>query len=259
MTTQSTIEKGLKIINTIGFAGTYYTLWKVSEPYEVSVGMYSHYIQTDHTFIQNLSKDLGKAKAKIHVDFEINLELRGQSSFFTRGETIEEVPEHLFPYGQLYGTEILISDNIWQLERLTESVGSHKHSGHGKQAKARLIHLGYKMYKGQLCSPKVLSLKKQDEKEARQEAKRIKGHHLTDGDKVQLKLKEIASFGFDGCYGWTKVVTYIDEQNRVFKYMGSSAPNISEKKFTSVMTTISHGRYDGQEETKIKRTKILAA
>lgn len=71
----------------IGFTEKYYTLWDVTND-----GMWTHY-----RYVQNLSMDFDKAKAK-RPNACVDLSLRGHSSF-----KVKSVPTDCFQYGKYRG------------------------------------------------------------------------------------------------------------------------------------------------------------
>jgi hypothetical protein len=244
---------------TIGFANQYYTLWEVGTPYKkygagmVINGVFtgSFEIVQDCHYIQNLSKDFEQAKAKISGDYVIDLDLRGHSTWTrSTGNTGNDFPSDRFPYGKLMGELISESNDIWQLNRAMNQ-GSPRTRVH---ARRRLIELGELVkYNGRWMSVG-----------AAESAKRLawvdsleRGHFFNDGAKVELSVKEIGRFGFDSAYGYTTIVTYVDSDNRMFKYMGSNPPEDLTAGFAPIKATVKHSSYNGQLETKLLRIKIL--
>ena len=88
----------------IGFATQFYTLWNYEAVPQYRTDSYGNYHQTDinhnYYYIKNISKDLDKVKS-LYPDVEINVELRGTSSF-TRNEKID-LPDNYFWYGKYAG------------------------------------------------------------------------------------------------------------------------------------------------------------
>ncbi len=81
------MELNEPITTYIGFTNVYYTLWSVIKGRIYSAHGGSYEDKTDYYFIQNLSKDLDKAKAKVEQSkgkgsFIVDLELRGTKSFY---------------------------------------------------------------------------------------------------------------------------------------------------------------------------------
>lgn len=81
------------------------------------------------------------------------------------------------------------------------------------------------------------------------------GHYFTDGQRVELKIKEVDCFSFDTHFGTTFICKFVDESGKMFKYMGSNPPDVSKDEFTVVKATIKHDNYKGINETKIQRIK----
>lgn len=273
---------------TIGFTNQYYTLWSVSEPYNHFYSQYEYDVKQDYSYYQNLSFDLSEAKSKVESKYPetpylIDLSLRGESGSYTNtlnGERLSNAPDWMFSFGKLKYQDIRESDDVWQLDR---AYGQEKNARTRVHARRRLIDLGELVkYEWVDTFSQNVNWDKQDENghllpEKIEDVKRVKkyatlaqiaafekeknkpvaGHYETDGAKVVLELKEIDSFGFNGNYGYTYVVTYADINNREFKYMGSSPSNISQDEFVKVQATIAHDTYRGNE-TKLKRIKVLA-
>lgn len=273
---------------TIGFTNQYYTLWSVSEPYKHYYNQYEYDIHQDVRYFQNLSLDLNEAKKKVEtnfpgLDYLVDLSLRGESGSYTNtlnGERLSNAPDWMFSFGKLKYQDIRESDDVWQLNR---AYNNEKNARTRVHARRRLIELGELVkYEWVETFAQNINWNKQDKNgnflpEKIEDVKRIKkyatleqvasfdkeknkpvaGHYEADGVKVVLELKEIDSFGFNGNYGYTYIVTYADINNREFKYMGSSPSNISQDDFVKVQATIAHDTYRGNE-TKLKRIKILA-
>lgn len=278
---------------TIGFTEKYYTLWSVGEPYEekhyyngLCVG--STWKQECH-YIQNLSMDLDRAKAKAQSmgEYEINLELKGQSSFtYTVSSNIKNredyFPHDCFSFGQYEGTKIMDCDNVWQIERAYKNEKSARRRAY---ARRKLIDLGllvrYTWYEEVCigdanwgkrdengnCLPEDIKYEKVKRNYATPEYVNVmegvkyfdsleKGYLFEDGQKVEIEIKRIASksFSFNGSFGKTYVENYVTRCGKLVKYMGSSPVDISEKEFVKVQATIKHDFYT-EAETKLIRIK----
>jgi len=99
-------------------------------------------------------------------------------------------------------------------------------------------------------------IKKREIKATREAA--INGHHETDGARLSLKITRLGAIGsFETQYGTTFIFTFIDENNRLFKYMGSTALKIEDGETVNVKATIKHSEYKGVQETKLQRIKII--
>lgn len=81
------------------------------------------------------------------------------------------------------------------------------------------------------------------------------GHHSENGEKVELVLTEVEAFGFDGTYGYTHVITYVSDDNKLYKYVGGSPKEFNPG--SRVKATIKHKEYNGQPETHLLRIKVL--
>lgn len=261
---------------TIGFTTEFYTLWDVQKE-----GNY---------YIKNLSKDFSVARSKMKgiegIDWKIDLDMRGESTWeLTDYDKIEVFWEDWqFTYGKLKGEDMRTCDDVWQLNRVYQS---NANIGQRRRvfARRRLIELGelqrFTMIKHEdlladyceLCEwskfgvlPNKPTWTEQQVVYGTKEVitryatpKQIlwytlsKGHHEQDGARVTLMLQEIDSFSFETYYGTIYVVTYKDDQGRMFKYMGSSPPMVSPACFGKFKATINHSEYKGVAETKLKR------
>lgn len=90
----------------------------------------------------------------------------------------------------------------------------------------------------------------------REERNKLNGHFFTDGQKVQLEIKEVASNGYQGFYGWTSIKTYLTKDGQVVKYVGSS-PIRFEEEWCKVKGTVKHTEYKGVKETHLQRIKLI--
>lgn len=234
----------------IGFAKQFFTLWTVSEPYTVHTGQFTSYQKIDTSYIQNLSKDLETAKSKVDGDFEINLELRGTKNFSTCGEIIDETPESKFKFGKYRWTDV---DECVDFEYMVW----YYNETSNKCVERALIAAGYKKHKGAIVSAEAYKAQKSEAKKARHIEKLERGHHFANGEKVEISIKKIGGFCFDGTYGTTFVETYESNDGKLFKYMGSSPADISHQKFITIKATIKNSNYKGIDETLLQRIKII--
>ena len=280
----------------IGFTEVFYTLWEVGEPYEVPVYYKAMKvgatIKQDVVYIQNLSKELDKAKAKMKGDYKIDLELRGHSSFTrTLSSNIKDRENYYgsdcFSFGRMEGCMFAECTDVWQLDRAMREEKSLRRRVY---ARLRLAELGELIrYDWKETLNKVVmepdgnggmiekrtpegdfefefdrmvrhryAWPKQVEKFEREKylASFTAGHHFTDGSKVTLEIKEIDAFSFEGRFGTTYVRTYATKCGKQVKYMGSSPAEISNENFVEVAATIKHDNYKGAE-TKLLRIKLL--
>lgn len=236
---------------TIGFANKYYTLWDVSEVYTEHYSKYSYREKQDFNYIQNLSMDLDKAKAKLKdKEFKVDLELRGSSSYTTEGKIIDTRPENVFRFGK-YGDK-----NIEEIDDLSYIFWYYGQTNN-LIAKNVLLKNGYKEVDNVLYTEEeyknYLDNKKQEDYLDSLES----GHFHENGEKVELKLKQVDAFTFDGAYGTTVVMTFASEDGKKYKYMGSNPPDIYEDAFYNVKATIKHDSYNGIDETKLLRIKVV--
>lgn len=251
----------------IGFAREFYTLWTVIEiPRYANIEGARVHVGTEwkYTYIQNLSMDLDKALEKVENAWgvkspEIDESLRGVSSrSFSRYEQ-RALPYTVFPFGKLMHQEISTADDVWQLTRVFSGDGS---IGGGKEldtlirqkrrvlARRRLIELGeLTKVDGKLLTKKEI-----------EHLEKVKASEWfnKDGERVELKLIFVSSTSFETSFGRTYVVTYKDENGRVYIYRGGSPPYIEDKdEFFTVKVTIKHDTYREVKQTLIQRPKVL--
>ena len=267
-------------MKVIGFANQYYTLWNVSEPYREYVSEHSWYMKVDCQYIQNLSKDLEAAKAKLTGEYRINLELRGEKgwSFSERvgGKQSSllpyQFPEHFYGYvGQDIRT---IEDEagikmLWVLYMKKEiwdnSVEEHNFKNLNPHwvkpvvyARRRLVELGKLIrYKGKYYSPKYLEIVKAKEEIVEQKSALEHGSFFTEGARIDLEVKEIDRFNFESKFGTTFIQTLATSCGKLVKYMGASPIDIANDTFTKIKATIKHSEYNGVNETKLQRIKLI--
>jgi len=225
-------------MEVIGFGGTYYTLWEKLEE-----NLYPYYIK-------RISKSLEKAKT-LYPNAEVDLSLQGQK-WEVRPECEKvEIPETHFQFGKYKETPIAECEDISYVDWYFVNTQS-------PEAEKVLIQNGYKKLENIYFAPDEYKIKKL--KSSGQD-----GHYFEDKTRVDLELKEIDSFHFDGFYGTTWIITYIDNNNRFFYYKGSSIPNITNRQetrrngiddFVTVTATIKHGYYNGIEKTYLQRIKV---
>jgi len=275
-------------MKVIGYANVYYTLWEVSEPYKKYTSATSFYWETSYHYFQNLSMDFGVAKAKVcHEPYEVDLELRGSSSFTKRNSTsISEASSYQFSFGRMEGNDIRECNDIWQLSRLLEGQDSQIFiiKRRAVYARQRLIELGemvkYTWFEKQIGDEvtdelgfhiryNYINVKRsytttksailmEAEKEALKSKREMFGHYFNEGEKQVLSLKKLEEFWFETIYGRSCVCAYVDDQGRGFKYMGSNPPQfINQEEFTTIKGTVSHGEYRGVQETKLKRITLV--
>ncbi len=245
-------------MQTIGFTEKFYTLWEVgdivAEPVHyngIEIGV--NYMQRVN-YIQNLSFDLEAAKSKLVGPYEIDLELRGHSSFNRLVSSNIKDRENYYKddclsFGKMEGVRFVDVTDIWQLNRAFREEKSGRRRA---RARRRLIELGalirYRLGNYNYASQEEIDM---------DFIAKNSGHHFSDGQKVELEIEEIRRGGFEGFYGWTSIVTYKTACGKVVKYMGSSSPYLKQEGFTKVRATIKHDNYNGKPETKLQRIKVL--
>lgn len=85
----------------------------------------------------------------------------------------------------------------------------------------------------------------------------VNGHHEIDGKRLEITITRVGNIGsFETQYGTTYIFTFIDSNNRLFKYMGSNRLEIEDGQTVEVKATIKHSEYKGVAETKLQRIKI---
>lgn len=266
----------------IGFSGTYYCLWSWwTEKIYTMTGSGNYVASSGYTkygYIKRISTDLNKVK-ELYPNLTIDMGLHGQRWERSGNEVKKEaLPHDVFPYGfRGVGDKIMESNEVkflWSLF-LSNQFGVGRSKVYARRRLAELGLLvryktskvvkmtttdenGYVVETGEefvirrsYCSPKLVQ-KVEFEKNA------VKGHFFENGKRVKLMLKQVKSFSFDSQYGTCYVVEYMDAENRVFKYKGSTPPEISKEDFEEVQATIKHGEYKGQAETQIQRIKTLS-
>lgn len=228
----------------IGFSGTFYCLWHYGKDVR---GNYKH------SYIKKISTDIEKVK-KLYPEYPIDMQLQGWSWSPKQSEsTFIKPTDSQFTFGKQRGCEISTSDDIkalWSLYLTVESgIGRNK-----VYARRRLIELGllvrYRNGHSNYCSPAYAAKLEAD--------KAGKGLFYNNGEKVVLNVKWSRSFNYETQYGRVFVVEYLDTENRVFKYKGSTPPYFENKDgFTTIKATIKHSNYKGQDETLIQRIQII--
>lgn len=230
-------------MKTIGFANQYYTLWNVTKT-KVAINPFQVIERSHFTYIQNLSKDLEKAKEKISGDFVLDLELRGDvREFYTDGEPSQEIPESVFKFGKYIYQDITSCKDF-------DYVKWYYSETDNEFALEVLLKNGFELVDGILYDL--------DDAEKQKHYLSLKRGHLFENKKrVELKIKTIKAFGFEGYYGYTFIRVYETECGKEVKYMGSNPPEISYEVFEAVKATIKHDNYNGVDETKLQRISLL--
>lgn len=251
---------------TLGFANMFYTLWLLDEPFKV----YSDYAMGQYELKQlchyryNLSTDYNKAIEKIKDlsgdDYDIDLSLRGSSSFNRILSSGNDLPEECFTFGKYAGEKIMLCDDTWQLKRaMTEERGKRRRV----YARRRLIDLGELVRNtigagddNYINASHFQWYKEKQDLDARH------GHVFENGKRIELSLKCIKEAGFLSFNEYKGEIyifvnTYEDEQGRLFIYKGENPPKVSQDDFTKVKGTIEHTEYKGVKQTRLKRIILL--
>lgn len=282
---------------TIGFTNHYYTLWSVVDVETWNPIYRVMYIVTHYNYRQNLSMDMEEAKKKIaemagDKGYDIDLDLRGDHGKYFTKTRIANLEPYKFSFGKLTGQDIRTSEDVWQLNRAVSQEANPRRKVY---ARRRLIELGEMVkfsymertkefregtpeelkkladeagmclgeFTGSFgkehaftveifrtwCPKKLYEYKQRD---------KFKGHHFENGKRIDLKLKQIGKVReFEGMYGTSYLVALQDAEGRIYKYMGSTKPDINDEDFTACKATVKHEEYKGQKETKLQRIKNL--
>lgn len=267
----------------IGFTNVYYTLWRVTVFAKVE----------NVRYIQNLSIDFGEAQKKVRDilvndarmgdDFEIDLSLRGENGYnFFRPLAAKRYAPELLAFSRFAGKDMRKIDPNEEYYSHDEAVKNgfrtvrmepvfkkmsgllwatylNKDEATVKGLRRRVIARQQLLKAGILVKIGREYITPDQVKKRAINAERaaaINGHHEENGKRISLKVKKLGkAFSFDTQYGTTHVVTLIDENNRLFKYMGAKLPDI-EDEFVEIKATIKHDTYKDQPETKLQRIKI---
>ena len=232
---------------TIGFANKFHTLWNVSEPFQVRTSEFNFHYEQTFTYIKNLSFDLNEAKSKLgDTPFVIDLSLKGQKSFTSKYEVLNDAPENVFAFGKYVGNELSLDDPNY--------LKWYHNATQNKIACDLLVKAGFILYEDMIYSS--------------DEYEQIKinifinslvdGHHYDAGSKQAMSLMEIDRFWFQGRFGSCAVVKYATDDGKMVKYIGGSPSDyISEVEYTTVTANIAHNSYNEENFTKISRIKKI--
>lgn len=252
----------------IGFGGQMYTLWHWSLEASYFMSHDGKYHKTREwvrqTFVKNLSSSLDKAK-RMYPNARIDLNLKGDSwagSGFTYDKPVYE--DYQFCAGMVRSEDIRVSDNVWQLNEVFEGNRAEGSKRRRVYARRRLIELGelvrynwvdYDGIEHKYATPKQVEWQERQKEKERQ----IEESHFlhSDGEKVELDVKKVGSFGFETQYGYCHIITYESPDGCIYKYKGSTPPSISGE-FTKIRATIKHNEYNGEKQNLIQRVKILS-
>ena len=220
----------------IGFTEKYYTLWMVNES------------ETDGYYVKNLSMDLDIAKSKVEGEYEVDLERRGTTWTFPSYCELPDAEADEFSFGMFRNQKIMetgnhkvskdrqyiipTDDDIWQLERAAKSETTPERQ---ELAVKRLMELDSKYdfvpFRDGYWDRKERDEILEHEAEETRKANLKRGHFFNDKDKVELELRTLEAFGFDGSYGYCNVRTYESKCGRIFKYLGSCPPDLNELEY----------------------------
>jgi len=208
------------IKQVIGFAEKYYTLWDVYED------------NSDGFYVKNLSMDLDIAKSKVEGEYEVDLTRRGTTwNYDDGGMDMPEPASDEFSFGRCRNLKIMESDEIWQLERACKEETPERQ----ELAVKRLMELDNKYefvpFRNGYWDRKERDEILKHEAEETRKANLKRGHFFNDKDKVELELRTLEAFGFNGSYGYCNVRVYESKCGRIFKYIGTSPPDLNELEY----------------------------
>lgn len=251
----------------IGFTGVYYTLWHITQPYRKYRNQFEYDIVQDFTYIQNLSRDLNQAKAKLKGDFTIDLSLKGEEGWcFSRviASEINTLEQWQFSFGKLAGEDIRVTSDVWQLKRAVEQERGFRRR---VIARRRLAELGVMIRHNRkwIAAEELEKIKKREA-----EANETYGHHYKNGEQVKIKVKIISHKDLKNRFGYFAIVEYIDMEFRRYKYIGSSPCVYKQEKdgkgitvynkiteWHEITADIEHVYNNGRLETKLKKVKLI--
>lgn len=225
--------------------------------------------------------------------YDIDLDLKGDHAYFFTKRRISQLELYQFTFGKLTGQDMRISEEAWQLSR---AMNQEPNPRRRVYARKRLIEMGelirydwkergvtyrpmteeemiknaeamgegmeeYLKYNaGAEVQEWIETPKKYCPKRLYEymQTNKMKNHYFEDGKRVELELKRLGKVKFfNTAYGESVLVNFQDKENRIFKYMGATYPDIDDTDFKKVKATIKHEEYRGQKETKLQRIKIL--
>lgn len=248
---------------TIGFTNKYYTLWHVSGP---KIDVHNGYTRTriDYNYMQNLSFDFEKAKAKMNEkvgegSYDIDLELRARKSFH-RVISSKWTGSDIFAFGKYGGKNFSeVNDDSYKVWYW----GSIRGGEHEDPILTEyLLKRGFIFeYDGKLVTAEELK----DQVANYFETNVYKdGFFATNGDTLALTLRLRKVGGFSTRFGYMNVFKFVDDATgEQFYYKGSSNLDIEENDVVELTGKVKHTRYYSdyhQKEvvqTELKRAKIL--
>jgi hypothetical protein len=257
---------------TLGFTSKFYTLWEVGEPekkYSSGAtinGVFNGTFQWVQkcTYLQNLSTDFNKAVSKITElskgQFVTDLDLRGHSTFTRACGGGNDMPDHVFTFGQLMGKDIREATDVWQLRRAAkEETGKRRRA----IARRRLIDLGALVRDTTGLGDDKYITPTHFKYLLTCVAKNAgNGHHFENGKRITVAVRRVGGTSWTSQYGYREVqvylVEYMTEDGKLLKYKGSSPLQISETDgLVNVTGTVQHGVYNGEPETRLLRMKKI--
>jgi hypothetical protein len=250
----------------IGFTNVYYTLWIAT----CFAGV------ENFLYLQNLSIDFAKAQNRLFeimgtTDFEVDLDLKGDNGYnFFKPLAVHRYEPTLLSFSRFAGKDMRTIDPN---ETYLYSRGTYDREPEYKKMSGLLwatyLNKEEKTFRGlrrrviarQCLIDAGILIKVGKEYLTPAQIKQreiIKGHHFNDNERITISLKKFGkTSSFETVYGTTFISSYVDENNRIFKYMGSNPPDISSEVFINVKATIKHDIYKGNPETKLQRIKII--
>lgn len=267
----------------IGFATTFYTLWNLTENkrFETINNQHIHVGTTfNYTYIQNLSIDqdtaISKVKEKYGLDFvDVDECLRGVSQRSFQRYEEKPLPFNVFPFGKCKFDLIEFCNDVFQLMRVYDGQGA---IGGNKEfetsiplrrrvlARRKLVELGELIrydhlsdkFNGSTSEWEKVLVKYITKGDLARKIKIEQSSYLhTEGEKIEVSIKEVSYVYYDSMYGRTYIVTYLSEEGNTYIYKGSNTPSVGENEFVKVKATIKHNEYKGIKQTLIQRVKVL--
>jgi len=230
--------------HAIGFANQYYTLWIITSSRK------DGFTRTRCTYLQNLSTELEKAKAKFEEKFnttapEPDMELRGLSRSFS---VVVPDPD-VFPKGKYQFQKISECDD---LDYIAWCYNNMFNKDRKQLCIDRLLDNGYELNDSDFLS-KVVEKTEEDVLLENCE----KGLKYDSKAKVELQVTVCNVFGFDGHFGWTTVCQMVDENNVLVKYVGGACPEELKQVGAKIKVrgTVKHDSY--RKEVQLQRIKVL--
>jgi hypothetical protein len=247
---------------TVGKADKYYTLWEVSD-WSNRADLWTD-SGHQYQYRQNLSYDydtaLKKVKEQFGSNFDIDLDLRGRSSF-TKSLKRTYNPG-IFLFGKYKGQSFTsVEDYGWAEWYWNATKNTEKED---TTLQDFLIKIGM-LFK--LSDDTVLNRKELDrhiQSTFSTEYYKL-GHFGTDGDRVGLELRVRNQWGYQSSFGWVDVIEMIHPHTLDLYYVRGSYQtkvDFDNNDYIFITGTISHKQWydnnlDGiRLETQLKRPVI---